>query len=111
MLRLITYGLKHRKLEGDINFDVRKLKNPHRVYALRDLDGRDQRVRRLLETDDKFEPTVEHIANKLLHEPVDTATVYCYGGRHRSVAVAEAVAQILQEHNVTVNVTHKELHN
>ena len=37
-----------------------------------------------------------------------TIAIGCTGGKHRSVAIAEALAEQLREHDVAVRVTHRD---
>ncbi|TAK15743.1 MAG: RNase adapter RapZ [Acidobacteria bacterium] len=91
-------------LEADLVFDVRFLKNPHFVPALRPLTGQDRRVARYVMTQasaKKFLRLTTALLRFLL--PLYTAegksyltvAIGCTGGQHRSVAIAEALAKKL----------------
>lgn len=90
--------------EADLVFDVRFLRNPHYDPALKPLSGRDAAVARYVEQDPGFAgffqgltawlgpllPRYEAEGKTYL-----TLAVGCTGGRHRSVFVAERLAEWL----------------
>jgi RNase adapter protein RapZ len=109
------YGLPR---DADLVFDVRFLRNPYYVAALRPLTGRDGAVAAFIEADPDFAPFLERLRGWL--EPLLpryeregksylTIAVGCTGGRHRSVHVAERLAQWLSEGGRTVGVAHRDL--
>ena len=91
--------------EADLVFDARFLKNPHYEPALKPLTGRDPAVAAFIATDPDYAPFLEHLKGLIgpLLPRFDaegksylTIAVGCTGGRHRSVAVAEALADWLR---------------
>ncbi len=91
-------------LEADLVFDVRFLKNPHFVPALRPLTGQDRRVARYVLTQagaKKFLRLTTALLRFLLPQYTAegksylTVAIGCTGGQHRSVAIAEALARKL----------------
>lgn len=102
----------------DTVFDVRFLSNPHWIAELRPLDGRDPRVATHVAADPRFAPFFErttglltfllpaYLAEGKTHVSVGFG---CTGGRHRSVAVAESVANGLAEAGWRVSIRHREL--
>ncbi|HEX5475681.1 MAG TPA: RNase adapter RapZ [Vicinamibacterales bacterium] len=101
VVTILSFGFKHGiPVDSDLLFDVRFLPNPHFVPALRPHTGRDRQVRAFL---DQSEATHEFLdrALALLQFLVPqyvaegksylTIGIGCTGGRHRSVAVAEAL--------------------
>ena len=103
----------------DLVFDVRFLPNPHWVDELRPLTGLDEEVsRHVLGSDDakEFLERVEGMLDFLVPryqaegKSYLTIGVGCTGGRHRSVAIAEAVASWLRERgDVDVTVRHRDI--
>lgn len=101
--------------DADLMFDMRFLRNPHWLPDLRPLTGCDPAVARYVEGDPDYAPAFAAIMNLLamlmpgyVREGRAYVTVAfgCTGGRHRSVAVAEAAGQWLEQHgwpNVTVH--------
>jgi UPF0042 nucleotide-binding protein len=119
-IEIQSFGFKHgvpRVL--DLLFDVRFLPNPHWDDDLRPLTGLDEPVvRHVLDTPDAadFLGRVEDLLSFLLPRYENEGKAYltiglgCTGGRHRSVALAEALADWLKERDeVTVTVTHRDL--
>lgn len=117
--RVISFGYKHGlPLDVDIVLDCRFLPNPHWVDELRPLTGLDEPVRRYLLTQDgardllaKLEDLFDLLLPAYVSEGKSYLTIAfgCTGGRHRSVAIAEAVADILRAKGFTPTVTHRDL--
>lgn len=102
----------------DMVFDVRFLANPHWSPALRPLDGRDPAVAAHVAADPRFAAffaRVEDLVVSLLDAFVDEGKASlaiafgCTGGRHRSVALAEKLAQALADRGWRVSKRHREL--
>lgn len=116
---LVSFGYKHGVvLDADLVLDCRFVPNPHWVPELRPQTGRDAPVREyvlghesaknLLETYERFlEVAVKGYRDQGLHRLV--LGVGCTGGKHRSVAVAEELARRLQEKDVKVTLTHRDV--
>lgn len=104
--------------EADYVLDCRGLPNPFFEDALRPLTGRDAPVREWLQGRPEWSATRQRIEDLLattlpLHEaegrPVLTVAFGCTGGQHRSVAMAEEVAEGLRRTGRTVTLNHREL--
>ncbi|MDR3440382.1 MAG: RNase adapter RapZ [Telmatospirillum sp.] len=104
--------------EADLVFDARFLNNPHYVAALRPLTGRDADVVKYVEGDPGFpqffaaltallEPLLPRFAAE--GKSYLTIAVGCTGGRHRSVVIAESLAEWLRERGQRVDLRHREL--
>lgn len=98
--------------------DCRFLRNPYWDPALRGLDGRDERIQGFVRADPLFAPFFARLRELL--EVVLPASreegkawfaiaLGCTGGRHRSVAVAEMLAETLRGEGWLVTVRHPEL--
>ena len=103
---------------SDMVIDVRFLKNPHWDQALRPLDGRDPVVRAFVEADPAYAPFYARLADLLTFLlPAYQAEgksyfglgLGCTGGRHRSVAVVEALAKTLAGAGWRVSIRHRDL--
>jgi len=103
--------------EADLVFDVRFLKNPHYVPELKPLTGRDKPVADYIATDPDYEPFVgrlEAMIGPLLPrfdaegKSYLTIAIGCTGGRHRSIAVAERLAQWLRAASRSVTLVHRD---
>ncbi|MFZ5867461.1 MAG: RNase adapter RapZ [Thermodesulfobacteriota bacterium] len=106
-------------VESDLVFDVRFLPNPHFVEELKLKTGRDPEVTGWLNAHKitrKFLKKLDDILVFLLPLYIKegkqylTISVGCTGGRHRSVAIAEEIFQILRRSGYTnLEVRHREL--
>ncbi|MDA7429252.1 RNase adapter RapZ [Primorskyibacter aestuariivivens] len=103
---------------ADVVFDCRFLDNPHWVPDLRELTGLDARVARHIEQDDCFAPFRAKVLDLLLFQlpaargegKAHFAVGFgCTGGKHRSVAMAETVADGLAHEGWQVSIRHREL--
>jgi UPF0042 nucleotide-binding protein len=103
---------------ADMVFDCRFLDNPHWKPDLRALDGRDSAVAAHVSQDPRFEPFFTRIRDLVLmvlpahlQEGKSHLSIAfgCTGGRHRSVVMAERLAQTLAEDGWRVSKLHREL--
>ena len=100
--RLVSFGFKYGiPMNADLVFDLRYMPNPHFVPELRPRTGQDPEVAAfVLETDEAREfigglvPLLEKLLPRYQREGKSylTIAVGCTGGKHRSVAMAEALA-------------------
>jgi UPF0042 nucleotide-binding protein len=101
VVTILSFGFKHGiPVDLDLLFDVRFLPNPHFVPALRPHTGRDKEVMRYLNRSQATHQFLKHTLNLLkflVPQYVTEGKTYltigigCTGGRHRSVAIAEAL--------------------
>ena len=120
-LSLFVTSFSYRKglpREADLVFDVRFLRNPHYDARLRPLTGLDAEVARHVEADPGFAEFYARLTALLAPllpryeaegKSYLTLAVGCTGGRHRSVAIAERLAQWLLDHGRGVTVAHRDL--
>ena len=111
MIRIHTFGFRNGAPQDKsvFVFDCRKLRNPHFVNDLRDLDGRDEKVQCYVLKDPDFNDLfTEAMFHALSYERPQIA-FGCFGGKHRSVAAAELLAKELRAKGLAIEVTHKEL--
>lgn len=118
-LNVLSFGFKYGlPLDADHVVDVRFLSNPYWITELRRLTGRDEPVRDyVLGLDgarlfvERYVEALEPVLAGYVHEEKRYATlaVGCTGGKHRSVAIAEALAGALRERGQRVVVTHRDL--
>jgi UPF0042 nucleotide-binding protein len=104
--------------EADLVFDARFLSNPHYVPELRPLTGIDARVAAHVEADPdfaRFFSALTDLVGPLLPrfaaegKSYLTIAIGCTGGRHRSVVIAEKLAQWLARSGQRVDLRHREL--
>ena len=116
---VISFGYKHGiPLDVDIVFDCRFLPNPFWVEELRPYSGLEAPVRDyvLCQPDSvAFLEKVDDLLTSLLPAFVRegksylTIAIGCTGGRHRSVALAEALAERLRADANAVSVFHRDI--
>jgi RNase adapter protein RapZ len=120
VVTILSFGFKHGiPVDSDLLFDVRFLPNPHFVPELRPHTGRDREVRAFLEKSDATHDFLEHTLNLLRFlipqyvvegKSYLTIGIGCTGGRHRSVAIAEALKKGLAGlEGVQVRVRHRDI--
>jgi UPF0042 nucleotide-binding protein len=120
IVTIVSFGYKRGiPLDADLLFDVRFLANPHFVPALRHRTGRDPAVVRYLERSPvtgEFVTRTRDLLRFLIPNYVAegkrylTIGVGCTGGRHRSVAVAEALKRALGRlEKVQIRVQHRDI--
>jgi RNase adapter protein RapZ len=102
-ITFLSFGFKHGPpRDADLLFDVRFLPNPHYEADLRDLTGLDARVVEFIDRDGKLaefyallEPLLDYLFGQYVAEGKShlLVAIGCTGGRHRSVAIAEHLAE------------------
>lgn len=118
VVNVVSFGFKHgTPRDADIVLDVRFLANPHWVDELRPLTGKDHAVAeyvfaqpltetflaRLFDLLDIMVPAFIADGKRYL-----TIAIGCTGGRHRSVTLAERMAEYLRRFDVAVQVEHRD---
>ena len=122
VVTVLSFGFKHGiPVDSDLLFDVRFLPNPHFVPALRPHTGRDPEVVKYLDRSSATHEFLDHTLNLLkflipqyVHEGKSYLTIGigCTGGRHRSVAIAEALRKGLSGiPGVRLRVKHRDIAN
>ncbi|MCB1733654.1 MAG: RNase adapter RapZ [Gammaproteobacteria bacterium] len=114
-----SFGFKHGvPTDVDFVFDVRCLPNPHWEPRLRALTGRDPEVVEFLEADtmvhdlrrdieaflERWVPSFESSNRTYL-----TVAIGCTGGQHRSVYLAERIAEYFRSKRDNVILRHREM--
>ena len=103
---------------ADLVFDMRFLRNPHWIDALRPMSGLEPAVADYVAGDPAYEGAVSRIEDLLLlllprYEAEGKAYVTiafgCTGGRHRSVHVTERVGERLRSAGFSPTVSHRDL--
>lgn len=118
-LSLVSFGFKHGiPLDVDMVWDVRFLPNPHWEEHLRELSGLDDAVstftieqplaRQFL---DRAEEMLQFLLPAYQAEGRSylTIAIGCTGGRHRSVAVTEAIGAWLAANGHHPRITHRDI--
>lgn len=120
-LNVISFGYKYGiPKDADYVFDVRFLPNPYFVDALKYLSGKDEAVTEYIFRTSKAreltQKTLEFIQFALPQFEEDgrsrlTVAIGCTGGRHRSVAMAEKLAEALRSEHYQVVLEHRNINN
>jgi len=116
---LISFGFKYgAPRDADLLLDVRFLPNPHWIAELRPLPGSDERVRAYVQGQPQYHDFIER--TRALFDVIVpgyvqegkaylTIAVGCTGGHHRSVVVADELAEYFRERGQPVTVEHRDL--
>lgn len=117
---VVSFGFKHgTPRDVDLLFDVRFLPNPHWVDELRPMTGKDAPVRDYVfgqPVTGPFVDALETLFDVVVPGYVNEGKRYltigigCTGGRHRSVALSQHVADYLERtFALPVKVTHRDV--
>lgn len=107
VVNVMSFGYKHGiPIESDLVFDVRFLPNPFYVSELRELSGLDEPVSQFVFQNDitkEFMARLRDMLKFLLPLYVEegkmslTISIGCTGGHHRSVAIAKALSDYIED--------------
>jgi UPF0042 nucleotide-binding protein len=119
LVSCVSFGFKNGvPVDADLVFDVRFLPNPHFVPEFRNKTGRDPEVAEFVRSfpqTDEFLERVTELMLYLLPHYVDEGKSYltvafgCTGGQHRSVMMAEEMAQRLKDAGYHVKALHRDM--
>lgn len=119
-LSLLFRSFAYRKgvpVDADFVFDLRCLPNPHWEPALRAMSGRERAVQQFFEQHETVERMYDEITDFLTRwltqfEQQNTAyltvALGCTGGRHRSVYMAERLAEAFKSTYPNVLIRHRD---
>ena len=118
-VHMITFGFKYgTPSEADMVFDLRFLPNPYFVPELKPLSGCDKAVADYVLANNPGKEFLARLTDFLVYvlEQYEaegrfrlTIAIGCTGGRHRSVAVAEALAKTLRAKYKALTLEHRHL--
>ncbi len=118
-VQVISFGFKHGlPMHADLVMDVRFLKNPYFVEALRPLSGKTEKIRSFVLNNDqtglflrKYFDLLDILIPQYEHEGKSylSIAIGCTGGRHRSVVIAEKLHQHLAEQGLSVALFHRDI--
>jgi UPF0042 nucleotide-binding protein len=119
VITLVTFGYKYGiPYDLDLLFDLRFLPNPHFDPLLRPLTGEDQRVREYIVASPdseeflaRLQEFLEYLLPRYRSEGKSYLTIGfgCTGGRHRSVGVAQLMANRLRQSGYEVSIKHRDI--
>lgn len=118
-INISSFGFKYGvPSEADVMFDVRFIPNPFWVPSLKKLTGNNRKVVDFVFKHDIAKSFVEDV-HRLLSGMVPgyinegkyhlNIAFGCTGGHHRSVAVANALAELFKDDGMRVRVTHRDM--
>jgi UPF0042 nucleotide-binding protein len=118
IITLLTFGYKFGvPYDLDLLFDLRFLPNPHFVPELRPLTGEDPGVREYIMAQPdsaeflaRLHGFIEYLLPRYRREGKSYLTIGfgCTGGRHRSVAVSQMIAELLRQSGYDVIMKHRD---
>lgn len=118
-VNISSFGFKYGiPTESDVMFDVRFLPNPFYVPSLKKLTGNNKKVRDYIfksELAGEFVESVHSLLISMVHGYINEGKYHlniafgCTGGHHRSVAIANAVAEEFRKDGMRVRVYHRDL--
>jgi UPF0042 nucleotide-binding protein len=116
---VISFGFKYGiPVDADWVADMRFLPNPHWVPELRPQNGRDPDVSNYVLSQpgagrflEQYLPVLRTVAEGYREEGKRfmQVAIGCTGGKHRSVAMTEAIAGLLRESGYDVSTAHRDL--
>ncbi len=118
-INILSFGHKHGiPLEADLMFDVRFLPNPYYDESLRHKTGLDREVADYAMGHEDGEGFLQQLEQLLAFlapqferasKPYLTVAIGCTGGRHRSVAVSEALGSRLASAEIPSQIFHRDM--
>ena len=119
VIGVVSFAFRHGlPREADMVFDVRFLRNPHYVPVLQPFSGQDATIGNYISADPAFEPFINCLKSLLTPllprfqqegKSYLTIAIGCTGGRHRSVFVAEKMADWLEKQGNSVRLRHRDI--
>ncbi len=120
IITVISFGYRYGiPLDADLVFDVRFLPNPHYVESIKALTGNHLEVQDYIwkwsvthRFFQKLEDMMEFLVPCYIKEgkPHLVVAIGCTGGKHRSVALANRLAEVFEGKNLQVKTEHRDLH-
>ena len=118
LVTVISFGFKHSMPYNlDLLFDVRFLPNPHFVAELRPKTGLDPEVIEYLQAQPDFEEFYKRLLDFVSYvlpgyqkemKSYLTIGIGCTGGKHRSVAIAQRLADDLEAAGYAIEIVHRD---
>lgn len=116
---VLSFGFKYGiPVDSDLVFDVRFIPNPFYIPELKKLSGRDEPVKKyVLEQEEtkeflsKMEDLLKFLVPNYSKEGKTQliVSIGCTGGRHRSVAIANAIHEMLLRNDINSRIEHRDI--
>lgn len=118
-ISIVSFGFKYGiPMDSDLVFDVRFLPNPYYIPELKKFSGNDASVYNYVMEFGETKEFINKLSDMLLFlipnyikegKSQLIVSIGCTGGRHRSVAIANRIFEILEGKNFLVNIEHRDL--
>jgi UPF0042 nucleotide-binding protein len=118
-LTLMSFGYKYGiPLNADLLFDARFIPNPHFVPELRELTGKDPEVKKFVLENPQSEDFIVRLSDFLNYliplyktegKAYLTIGIGCTGGRHRSPAIVEKLASLIEQKPLRIDIVHRDM--
>ena len=118
-INVTSFGFKYGiPSESDIMVDVRFIPNPYYIKSLKPLTGNNKKIVNYVfkselanEFVDRYHALIKELIPGYIHEGKYHLNVAfgCTGGHHRSVAIANKMAELFNADGFRVTVTHRDL--
>lgn len=111
---IMSYGARYCHYNNEIEYRVEdaervfschEIRNPFSVKGMRELSGLDSKIQTFIWSDTSSR-TIYEEAILSVEEGARKIAFECYGGKHRSVAMAEIVAEGLRDLGYVVTTEH-----
>jgi UPF0042 nucleotide-binding protein len=119
LVSVVSFGFRSGvPADANLVFDARFLPNPNYIPRLKKKTGRDAAVRRYMDSFPSTREFMKHLTRLLFYllpnyvqegKSYLTLAIGCTGGRHRSVAIAEKVAEALAQEGYKTKVSHRDI--
>ncbi|WP_083293783.1 RNase adapter RapZ [Corynebacterium sp. HMSC08A12] len=104
-MRIISFSLKTRvRPQAQLTIDTRRIPNPYAIPKLRPLNGTNPQVQNWLLEQPGVQTFINKAETRIRKQQPTVVAIGCTAGQHRSVAIAEILAQRLN-----AEVEHKNL--
>lgn len=119
-VNVISFGYRYGiPTDADLVFDIRFLPNPYFVSSLKWLDGKDEKVREFVLSNPETREFLKRLRSFLDYliplywkegKSYLTIAIGCTGGKHRSVAITEYLADEIGSESVVTKKRHRDMY-
>jgi UPF0042 nucleotide-binding protein len=120
VITVLSFGFKYGiPVDSDLVFDVRFLPNPYYIPELKKYSGNDKPVRDYVLDFEGTKTFIDKLQDMLIYLIPNykkegkrqlIVSIGCTGGRHRSVAIANKIYEILEHSGYKVNIDHRDIY-
>lgn len=118
-ITVLSFGFKYGiPVDSDLVFDVRFIPNPFYIPELKQYSGQDQPVKKFVLDQKETQDFISKLKDMLLFLIPNyikegkrqlIISIGCTGGRHRSVAIADEIHNILVDNNFNAKIEHRDI--